>query len=445
MHPYSRVIWAEGMFLRAQHFQQADRYAEALVKARTDYLRPFPWGVVNISINRELLSIGQFALVNCAGVMPDGTPFSFPDDADHPPPIELFDDARGSVIYLTLPARQPGRAEFGQLNREDTITRFAPIDYEASDANLGTDQRSILRVAKLRLRYQVDGSKLGGFERIALARVTDIRSDRTIVLDEKFVAPSLSIGAQAPLAAYAVELLGLMSHRAEAVAARVTDPGAKGSAEIADFLLLQALNRYEPVLRHVVAIAPTFHPEELYRLCCAIAGEMATFVPGTKRAGVFPDYRHDDLQRTFDGVFVDLRASLSAVLEQTAISIPLQDRRHGIKVGVIGDRSLLANAVFVLAIKADMPTEQLRRAFPNQVKIGPVEQIAQLVNVALPGIAVRPLPVAPRQLPFRSGSVYFDLDRASPHFKQLQKSGGLAIHLAGDFPQIEIELWAIRG
>ena len=31
--------------------------------------------------------------------------------------------------------------------------------------------------------------------------------------------------------------------------------------------------------------------------------------------------------------------------------------------------------------------------FPSQVKIGAVEHIRELVNVALPGIAVRPLPV----------------------------------------------------
>lgn len=445
MHAYNKVVWSEGMFLRAQHFQQADRYAEALVRARTEFLRPFPWGITELSINRELLSTGKFAVNVCRGILPDGTPFSIPDETDHPPPIELFENIRNSIVYLTVPARQPGRAEIGQMDRDDAISRYAPVDYEVTDANLGTDQRGTLRVAKLRMRYQVEGATLGGYDKIGIARVAEVRSDRAILLDDRYIAPTLSVGAQAPLAAYANELQGLISHRAEALAARVTDPGTKGSAEIADFLLLQALNRYEPVLRHAVATAPLLHPEDFYRLCSEIAGEIATFTSQTKRAGVFTEYRHDDLQTSFASVFTDLRSSLSAVLEQSAVPISLQDRRHGIKVGVIGDRSLLVNATFVLAIRADMPIEHLRRLFPNQVKIGPVEQIAQLVNVALPGITVRPLPVAPRQLPYRSGSVYFDLDRSSQYFKQLQKSGGLAIHLAGDFPQIEMELWAIRG
>lgn len=445
MHAYNKVVWSEGMFLRAQHFQQADRYAEALVRARTEFLRPFPWGITELSINRELLATGKFAVNTCRGILPDGTPFSIPDETDHPSPIELFENTRNSIIYLTVPARQPGRAEIGQLDRDDAISRYAPVDYEVTDANLGTEQRGTLRVAKLRLRYQADTATLGGYEKIGIARVTEVRSDRAILVDDKYIAPTLAIGAQAPLAAYANELQGLISHRAEALAARVTDPGTKGSAEIADFLLLQALNRYEPVLRHAVATAHLMHPEDFYRLCSGIAGEIATFTSESKRASVFAEYRHEDLQTSFASIFADLRSSLSAVLEQSAVPISLQDRRHGIKVGVIGDRSLLVNAAFILVIRADMPIEHLRRLFPNQVKIGPVEQIAQLVNVALPGIAVRPLPVAPRQLPYRSGSVYFDLDRSSQYFKQLQKSGGLAIHLAGDFPQIEMELWAIKG
>jgi type VI secretion system protein ImpJ len=92
-----------------------------------------------------------------------------------------------------------------------------------------------------------------------------------------------------------------------------------------------------------------------------------------------------------------------------------------------------------------VPTETLQRLFPSQVKIGAVEHIRDLVNVAIPGIAVRPLPVAPRQIPFYAGASYFELDRNSPHWQQMQSSGGFAIHVSGEFPNLRLELWAIRG
>jgi type VI secretion system protein ImpJ len=99
----------------------------------------------------------------------------------------------------------------------------------------------------------------------------------------------------------------------------------------------------------------------------------------------------------------------------------------------------------VLAVKAQVPAETLRRNFPNLVKIGPVEQIRELITVALPGIAVRALPVAPRQLPYYAGTSYFELDRSSAYWAALARSGGVAIHVTGELPGLEIECWAIRG
>jgi type VI secretion system protein ImpJ len=176
-----------------------------------------------------------------------------------------------------------------------------------------------------------------------------------------------------------------------------------------------------------------------------MAGEFATFTTEAKRATRFPDYRQDDLKSSFGAVFADLRASLSAVLEQTAVSIPLQERRYGVRVGTVQDQTLLRGATFVLAVRANMPAEALRRQLPNQIKIGSVEQIAQLVNVALPGVPIHALSVAPRQLPYRAGNIYFELDTASPPWRSLEGSGAIALHVAGNFPDIEMELWAIKG
>jgi type VI secretion system protein ImpJ len=86
----------------------------------------------------------------------------------------------------------------------------------------------------------------------------------------------------------------------------------------------------------------------------------------------------------------------------------------------------------------------LRSHFPLQVKIGPVEEIQQLVNSALPGISIQPLPVAPRQIPFHVGFTYFELNKHNPLWNKMTSSGGFAIHIGGNFPGLELEFWAIR-
>ncbi len=100
--------------------------------------------------------------------------------------------------------------------------------------------------------------------------------------------------------------------------------------------------------------------------------------------------------------------------------------------------------MFVIAARADVQEDAIRSHLPAQIKIGPVERIRQLVNAAMPGIAMKPLPVAPRQIPFHSGFTYFQLDTQSDFWSELQHSGGFALHIGGDFPGLELEFWAVR-
>jgi len=216
-----------------------------------------------------------------------------------------------------------------------------------------------------------------------------------------------------------------------------------GVAEIADFLLLEAVNRSQPVFMQLQQRS-VLHPEVLYAACLSLAGDLATF-RDKRRPPPFPEYLHDDLQKCFRAVMDDLRQSLSMVMEQTAIPIELQDRKYGIRVAIISDKELQRTAMFVLAVAAQIPGEALRARFPTQVKIGPVERIRDLVNLQLPGVTMRPLPVAPRQIPYHAGFNYFELDtRNNELWKQLEASGGLAMHIAGEFPGLELEFWAIR-
>ena len=112
----NKVVWREGMFLRAQHFQQQDRFVEALVRSATVSLTPFPWGVATLTIDRELLGTGRFALAAATGVLEDGTPFAIPDEADHPPPIEPGENVRNCLVYLAAPTRQAGAIEVAAMD-----------------------------------------------------------------------------------------------------------------------------------------------------------------------------------------------------------------------------------------------------------------------------------------------------------------------------------------
>jgi type VI secretion system protein ImpJ len=279
---------------------------------------------------------------------------------------------------------------------------------------------------------------------IPLAHVVECRADQQVVLDDNFIPTVLQLRAANRLATVTTELLGLFHQRGEALGGRVAATGRGAASELADFLVLQVINRFEPVLAHFVDTG-IVHPEPLYQFCVAAAGELATFTRTSKRTPKFPGYRHDRLKESFEPVIASLRESMSKVMTQNAIAIPLEPRKFGISLAIVPDRSLFSSAVFILAARADGPAENVRQRFPTQVKVAPAERIGDLVRQGLPGVPVVPIPVAPRQIPFHAGYAYFELDQSHELWDQLKDSGGVAIYVPGEFPGLTMEFWAIRG
>jgi type VI secretion system protein ImpJ len=139
-----------------------------------------------------------------------------------------------------------------------------------------------------------------------------------------------------------------------------------------------------------------------------------------------------------------LRQYLSRETVERAIAIPIQERQFGFRIALVADRTLLASARFVLAAQAEVDSQTLRNRIPTQIKVGPLDKIQELVKLALPGIALKPLPTAPQEIPFHAGNDYFELDRSNPFWKQLGVGGGFGLHVGGEFPGLKLELWAIR-
>jgi type VI secretion system protein ImpJ len=442
----SKVIWSEGMFLQPHHFQQHDRYIEHLVEGRTAFLRPYSWGLIELRLDEPLLALGKFALSSCRGVLADGTPFNIPADDDPPLPLEVPENVKDTLVLLALPIRRTGMEEADRSSK-DSLARYQPGEIEVRDSNAGMETSAIVEVGKLRLRLVLEREALSAYTCLGLARIVEREKEGRIRLDEAFIPPCLDILATSHLPGFVKEILGFLHHRGEALAGLLSQPGPGGIAEIEDFLRLAVLNRYQPLFAHLSSVHG-LHPESLYRIALQLAGELALFSPKQKRRPAeFPAYRHEALETAFTPVMEELRRLFSMDRVEHAIALPLEERKFGVWVAITDDRvrALLKSAAFVLAVNAHLSPEVIRTRFPAQAKIGSVEKIRELVNLHLPGIDLYPLPVAPRQIPFHAGFTYFELDHHSEYWKQLETSAAIAMHIAGEFPGLELEFWAIRG
>ena len=439
----NKVLWSEGLFLQPHHFQQHDRYLERLVAGRSGIGVPHAWGLRRLRIDEELLALGKFALTEVAGILPDGTAFDAPANDPLPLPLEFDEKTQTQTLYLALPLRRSGESESGRSGDTDAFLRYRAQECEVRDNTLGADSEALVEIGRLDLRLLPEAAPREGFACCGVARLLQCRADRQLLLDPAYIPPGIDYQVSARLADFIEELAGLLHRQAESRAGRVRGVGRGGVADWADFLLLQLMNRAEPLVLHLGRVRG-LHPEALFRYLLGLAGELATFADETKRPPEFPAYRHEDQDACFTPLLERLRAYLNREYIERAIAIPIQERQFGFRIALVEDRSLLVNSRFVLAAQASLDAQTLRNRFPAQVKIGPVEKIQELVKLALPGVALRPMPTAPLEIPYHAGFDYFELDRTGDFWKQLATGGGFGLHIGGDFPDLKLELWAIR-
>lgn len=447
MSYHNKVVWSEGLFLRPQLFQQQERYLEYIAHRCATTLNPFFWGFCKYEIDQSALSFGKLALKNGSGVFPDGTPFDVPMEAPPPQPLTIAPEHLDQVIYLAVPLRLPNTEETIFAEHAGSLARYLAFDQELRDANALGQGLKPVQMANLRLRLLPEKELTQSWIGIALTRVHALQPDGSVTLHGMgHIPPVVHYRANPLLAEWATQLHGLARLRADALANRLSGSNGRTGAvaEVADYLLLQVLNRYEPLLEHLCRIGETA-PVEMYRMLLMLAGDLATFVrPQTRRPVAAPGYDHAHLYESLRPLVDEVHHLLNQVLIRGAQPIPLVEQPHGIRIATMLPAELASFSSLVLAVGAQMAPDVLQQQFAAQTKISQPQRLPELIRSHLPGLTMQALPVPPRQIPFNSNYVYFELARSGVFWDQIAQQGALAMHIAGSFPELKLELWGVR-
>ncbi|RQS75469.1 type VI secretion system baseplate subunit TssK [Burkholderia sp. Bp8963] len=437
------VIWEEGLFVKPQHFQQQARALEHHASQRVNSVSQHLYGFTELEINQEFLAFGKIAIIRARGVMQDGTVFDIPADHAPPEPLAITDtDVISQTVYLTLPLRSEGGLEVRWPNTYGNA-RYTHGLEEIRDTHSEEGDYTPVALAGLNLQLALERDDRSAYTGLALTRILNRLPDGSLVLDQDFMPTGLSTQAMAPLARFLDEATSLMRERAKSIAERIASPGQSGVADVTDFNLLQTLNRLYPLFRHLSQTRQT-HPEQLYIAFSQACGELVTFIDEARLPDEYPAYRHDQPRESFRQLQETLRRVLSTVLQPRAVQLPLVPHKYGVQTAAVPDMRLYDSADFILAVRAQMPVEQLQQQFLQQVKVASIGKVDEFVRLQLPGIPMIPQPVAPRHLPYHSGFSYFQLDRSHASWQMMTGAPGFGFHVAGNYPGLEMQFWAIR-
>lgn len=442
MSLFSKPLWTEGLLVKPQHFQQQNRWVESLVEGRVAGLTRYGWGVRSMAIDPELLRLGKFALTSIVAILPDGSVLDLPSQGPLPEPRTAPTMLRDAQVKIAVPVRPRDGAE---VSGDSTVLRrFQSFDQQARDSTAPERPATPVRVGRFNVRIVFEGESEDDLVTLAVARVREVEPTGGVILSPTYVPPCLDFRASARMSEMVNEIRGLLKSRADALGGR-SDASrlAADSAGLIDMLTLSILNGQETLFDHFAA-TEGLHPVEVFQAMLQLTGQLATF-SGTRRTPPnLPSYRHDDVEGSLAPLLDRLRDLLAVVIERRAVPLELQARGYGVMTSTIADRTLFQDSRFVLTAVASVPSETLRSQLPSQMKIGSVEQIRDLVNLQLPGVPMRALPVAPPELPFLQNGVYFELDQSAELWRAIPRSAAIALHLSGEYPDLHLEFWAIR-
>lgn len=440
MSRFSKVAWKEGLFLKPQHFQQADRYMERTLAARTMHLTPFPWGVAELKFDHSQLRQGRLELEVVSGIMPDGTPFDAPHTSPLPKEIDVPEAAVGQMIWLTLPNLAQNDRDIGL--DDDASLRYLLIEEQGvADTSSASRIEESLEIAVPRLELTLRSKAREGYQCICLGRIADVSDGTVVTLDQSMPPVGLVLTAHRAYEGYLKATTGAVEARLEVLERYAADPTSGGGMQDKDYLMLMVLNRTLPILHHLLRL-PSVHPERLYETLVSLAGELATFEDRERRVRDHGRYRHDQPKETFKPLVDDIRRFLSRDVGR-ALRLPLEQLRENSFAAIIDDPNLFANSSFVIEVSAALPLTQIQQQFPQLCKVGPSTRMKEIIVNNMPGLTLVHTPNPPPQIRVVANHVYFVIDKMSPLWREFSTAPALGMHFAGAWPGIELELWAI--
>lgn len=435
------VAWREGLFIRPQHFQQNNFSHSSEMMTRTLISGENKWGFTSIAIDEQVLNIGKISCVSASGIMPDGTLFTG-DDLLRPVTMDIAQTDEGKYIYLSLAINHENEKNIYFEEQPEASTRYL-AKMSAGIPNTNNGEESTADIAFMYPNFKLSNEKEKGYVSMPIAKISTVSESGIVTLDRLYQPTYLHLHKANFIFKKLDELKAMVDTRADKILAKISTGGLK-STELRDYLILQLLNKYESKL-HYYSTQDNIHPGDLYLCLTSFLSELTVFMTTKKRLENQFTYVHKNQFDCFTTLFMEITSILGLALESAATIIPLQKHNFGVHIALIQDKGILESSSFLLAISGDLEENQLKKLLIDNLKVGTVDEIRNLVNHHLPGFSYVSLATAPKEIPYRVNNLYFAISLKTNDRKKLAESSGVALHFPDtDKYKIEFTLWAIK-
>lgn len=444
-----RPLWASGVVLSAQQFQQQARFESWTNQRIASLALVHPWGIRHVAFDAEALRLGKLMATRLQLCLPDGTLIDT-DRLDRlPGALELSrvlpGDIQTATVVLALPLEQAnGNNCLFEGSGAERPVRYHQVWRDTKDLYTGEMQSISVLEQALSLRLADDDN--ADYLTCPVARLQRDGRDGWAI-DDIYIPPLLRFDAHAGLLLQLDNLLTQLSAKRERLMGMRRESNQRMAdfavADVTLFWLLNALNTYQPVLADLKA-QPGRHPEQVYQQLVKFAGGLLTFSLDQHIEDI-PAYQHADLEAVFPPLMRTLSTLLEASLPSRVLALILEARSANRWQVSLSDPRLLEpdGADFYLSVRCRLPAVQIQSQFPRLCKIGSPDDVDHLVNAALDGVPLKPLSHVPAAIPLRLENQYFALDLGHAKGRAMLADGVCALYVPSVFQDVQLELFAV--
>jgi type VI secretion system protein ImpJ len=409
------VHWHEGMFLRPQHFQAAERHVRHWTGLNSRLDSHYNWGLRRLDLDLDALANHRIEVGAMEARLRDGTLISIPGDA------RLSDcDLRAAfakestlTVSLGLPLLQAARANISAV--QTNKARYVVDELAFEDENTGLNpQRIQVRLLNVQLLTSVQDN--GGYETLPLGRVRrgDV-AEAAPELDETYIPPLLACDAWKPLLNRILHpIYDRLGKKIDLLSQQITARGitfdSQGQGDRQLLEQLRVLNEsYAPL--SVAVFAQGVHPYDVYLELCRLVGRLSVFGPA-RRPPQVPRYDHDDLGTCFWRAKQYIDELLDVVIEPDYRERPFVGA--GLRMQVALEPAWLeAGRELFVGVQSPLSAEQAEKLLNRglDAKLGSSDRVDEIFRLGQAGLKFAFAERLPRALPQRPGLVYFQIDR----------------------------------
>lgn len=442
-----KPLWQEGLVLAQHHFQQQDRWWRFAQQQLAPLAVAEPWGVQDVDVDRKALELGRLKLEGLKLRFQDGTPIDTSIADVLPPARDLGRDIALDVQSVVVLAALPLLNAEGSNCKMEEETLARPRRYfreyvQVPDVNGSLDVEMAVERHAVRLLFDFESHA----DDVVCPIARLIRGTQGVFeVDPTYVPPCLTLSGHTRHEDRVARIADILLAKATALAGRrserIDQVAEFGVADVSLFWLMHCLHTHWPELRFF-ANHPYQPPERLYMVLARLTGALMTFSTGTALTEI-PPYEHARQDEIFGKLESLIRDLLDAVIPSRVIPIGLTKKTPTTWAGQFEDERLLEGADYYLSVSAALPAFDLNEQIPKLCKIGAPDDIAHIVNSALPGVPLKAVQRVPAAIPVRLENQYFALDASDAAHARMLAAHACQIYLPTTVAGASLELYAV--